>query len=137
MIKLALTFFFLSTLAVPVMAQDVKIPVIPQKFDVGFVPATEIPIEHQNFTWKLTNKVNGVETSTGPVKVYNFDGRGWRYDVTTLPNGTEIKLDEMRSSGKTLYFSIPIEDNSQSGFKKYGWVPGYHIVLAGIKPSAK
>jgi len=100
------------------------------------VPGNSIPTSPEKYVWRVTNASRGSTISTGGVPVVGSDGGL----VGSLPSGSEVKIEYVRTSGQKLFYGIPwrgdgpaasFAEDKASAPVKMVWIDGNFIENAG------
>lgn len=94
-------------------------------------PGNEIPEFPDRYSWRLKrSKLSSNSPSDGTVRTFEFDAAGRGRPIGAAPEGTEIKLEQVRRAGRTLYYSLIVDGQQR-------WISGYDIAPAAYTPPAK
>ena len=96
-------------------------------------PGTEVPFQPERIVWAITATPYGKKLGSGEAPIYSFDQSGRRTEIGKLAAETEIKLDEMQTYGRNIYYAIPHPNPSRSRPDKRAWVNGHFIKAVRYK----
>ena len=99
---------------------------------MAIAPGSEIPQHPERFTWKTAPRPRADKkpSTDKTVPVYMEDDGGHPTIVGSLPVGTEVKLETVRTFGRAHYYAVPWEAKPGQA-NKTAWIAGANVVPAG------